>query len=102
MTNSQFPIPNSTLSRYFIELAYKGTNYAGFQVQQNANTIQAEMEKALKTYFRQGFELTGSSRTDAGVHAAQNWFHFDTELVINAEAAEKPFTTSMLFFLQIS
>ena len=58
-------------------------------MQQNANTIQAEVEKALKTYFRQPFALTGSSRTDAGVHAAQNWFHFDTELVINKEAAEK-------------
>ena len=77
------------LERFFIELAYKGTSYAGFQVQQNANTVQAEVEKALQTYFRQPFALTGSSRTDAGVHAAQNWFHFDTELVINAESAEK-------------
>ena len=77
------------MPRYFIELAYKGTDYAGFQVQQNANTIQAEVEKALKTYFRQPFELTGSSRTDSGVHAAQNWFHFDTELIINKEFAEK-------------
>ena len=77
------------MPRYFIELAYKGTAYAGFQVQQNANTIQAEVEKALKTYFRRPFELTGSSRTDAGVHAAQNWFHFDSEPVINKEDAEK-------------
>jgi tRNA pseudouridine38-40 synthase len=78
-----------SVQRYFIELAYKGTVYAGFQVQQNANTIQAEVEKALNTYFRQPFALTGSSRTDAGVHAAQNWFHFDTELIINKEDAEK-------------
>ncbi len=77
------------MNRYFIELAYKGTAYAGFQVQQNANTIQAEVEKALQIYFRQSFELTGSSRTDSGVHAAQNWFHFDTELIINKEDAEK-------------
>jgi tRNA pseudouridine38-40 synthase len=65
--------------RYFIEVAYKGTNYAGFQIQENANTIQGEVEKALQTCFRSGFKLTGSSRTDAGVHAYQNYFHVDTE-----------------------
>jgi tRNA pseudouridine38-40 synthase len=67
------------MSRYFVEVSYKGTNYAGFQVQQNANTIQAEVEKALKIYFKRDFELTGSSRTDAGVHALQNFFHFDMD-----------------------
>lgn len=71
------------MSRYFIEVAYKGTAYSGFQVQQNANSIQAEIEKALKIYFRKDFELTGSSRTDAGVHALQNYFHFDFEEQIN-------------------
>jgi tRNA pseudouridine38-40 synthase len=77
------------MARYFIEVAYKGTNYAGFQIQQNANTIQAEIEKALHTYYRQAVELTGSSRTDAGVHAQQNFFHFDTTLSIDVLAAEK-------------
>jgi tRNA pseudouridine38-40 synthase len=77
------------MARYFIELAYKGTAYAGFQIQQNANTIQAEVEKALHIYYRQQFELTGSSRTDAGVHAQQNFFHFDTQLIIDTAAAEK-------------
>ena len=63
--------------RYFIETSYKGTAYSGFQAQQNANTIQAEVEKALTIFFKQPFNLTGSSRTDAGVHALQNYFHFD-------------------------
>jgi tRNA pseudouridine38-40 synthase len=67
------------MPRYFIEVAYKGTLYAGFQAQKNANTIQDEVEKALLTYFRKNFELTGSSRTDAGVHALQNYFHVDVE-----------------------
>lgn len=67
------------MTRYFIELAYKGDGYSGFQAQKNANTIQAEVEKALAIYFRRSFQLTGSSRTDAGVHALQNYFHFDTE-----------------------
>lgn len=65
--------------RYFLEVAYKGTNYSGFQSQKNANTIQAEIQKAFKIILKKGLELTGSSRTDAGVHAYQNYFHFDLE-----------------------
>ena len=67
------------MPRYLIEVSYKGTNYSGFQVQQNANSIQAEIEKALEIFYKQKFELTGSSRTDAGVHALQNFFHFDND-----------------------
>lgn len=67
------------MPRYFIEVSYKGTNYSGFQIQQNANSVQAEIEKALKIFYKEDFKLTGSSRTDAGVHALQNFFHFDTE-----------------------
>lgn len=74
------------MPRYFLELAYKGTAYSGFQVQENANTIQSEVEKALQTVFRQSFELTGSSRTDAGVHSLQNFFHFNTDLGITNQS----------------
>ena len=65
------------MPRYFLELAYKGTKYSGFQKQKNANTIQAEVEKAFQILHSQPVELVGSSRTDAGVHALQNYFHFD-------------------------
>ncbi len=75
------------MSRYFIEVSYKGTLYAGFQTQQNANTVQDEVEKALQTYFREPFALTGSSRTDAGVHALQNFFHFDSLITADWEKA---------------
>jgi tRNA pseudouridine38-40 synthase len=71
--------------RYFLEVSYKGTNYAGFQVQQNANTIQSELERALFTFYRTSFLLTGSSRTDAGVHALQNYFHVDTDKAISQQ-----------------
>jgi tRNA pseudouridine38-40 synthase len=63
--------------RFLLEVAYKGTRYSGFQRQENAITIQSELERALGVYFRRTFELTGSSRTDAGVHARQNYFHLD-------------------------
>lgn len=66
--------------RYFLELAYHGKEYAGFQVQLNALTVQEEVEKALTIFCKIPIPLTGSSRTDAGVHARQNFFHFDTDL----------------------
>jgi len=67
------------MSRYFLEVSYKGTNYSGFQTQKNANSIQAEVEKAFLVLQKQDIVLTGSSRTDTGVHALQNFFHFDFE-----------------------
>jgi tRNA pseudouridine38-40 synthase len=71
------------MPRFFIEVAYKGSHYSGFQIQQNANTIQSELEKAIALLHRTKVTLTGSSRTDAGVHALQNYFHFDFEGEIN-------------------
>lgn len=72
------------MPRYFLEVAYKGTGYSGFQIQENApSTIQQEVEAALETFFRRRLALTGSSRTDAGVHAIQNFFHFDHEEMID-------------------
>jgi len=74
------------MNRYFLEVAYHGGRYAGSQVQHNALTIQAELEKALEVYFRGAVPLTGSSRTDAGVHASQNYYHFELENPINPKA----------------
>jgi tRNA pseudouridine38-40 synthase len=71
------------MPRYFIEVSYKGTNYSGFQLQKNANTIQAEIEKAFEILQKEKVIMTGSSRTDAGVHALQNFLHFDFERNIN-------------------
>jgi tRNA pseudouridine38-40 synthase len=68
--------------RYFIEVSYNGLAYSGFQTQPEAPTIQQAVETALYTILRQSVALTGSSRTDAEVHARQNYFHFDTELEI--------------------
>lgn len=77
------------MARYFIKVSYNGANYAGFQVQNNANTIQGEIQKALKIYYKSDFELTCSSRTDAGVHALMNFFHFDSELMPDLIKLEK-------------
>jgi len=70
------------MPRYFLELSYKGTNYSGFQLQENAKTIQSSVESALQTLYRQPIALTGASRTDSGVHALQNFFHFNTDIAL--------------------
>ncbi len=77
------------MPRYFIRVAYKGTNYAGFQVQDNANSVQAEVEKSLQIFFKADFKLTCSSRTDAGVHAFCNYFHFDSDIFFQPEKLTK-------------
>ena len=77
------------MSRYFLEVTYNGSNYSGFQIQENANTIQAEIEKAFATIQRETVVMTGSSRTDTGVHALQNFFHFDYEADLNPNLVYK-------------
>lgn len=71
------------MPRYFLEVSYKGTRYSGFQIQDTGPTIQAAVEKALQVFFKTRLRLTGSSRTDSGVHALQNFFHFDWEGTID-------------------
>ena len=70
------------MARYFIELSYDGASFGGFQIQQNSTTVQGTLENAMSTLFRTQIALTGASRTDAGVHAYQNFLHFDTDLVL--------------------
>lgn len=63
--------------RYFLELAYNGTNYHGWQSQPNAVGVQELVNQALSTVFRSNIETTGAGRTDTGVHARQLYAHFD-------------------------
>lgn len=73
----------STLNlRYFIEFAYKGTNYHGWQYQPNATSVQETLTKALCTILKSEIELVGAGRTDSGVHAKQMFAHFDYNLEI--------------------
>lgn len=63
--------------RYILDISYQGTRYAGWQIQPNANTVQAELDTALSTLLRTKIRSTGAGRTDAGVHARQLIVHFD-------------------------
>lgn len=63
--------------RYFIELAYNGTDFHGWQVQPNAVTVQELLDKALTTILRSPVETVGCGRTDTGVHAKEFFAHFN-------------------------
>lgn len=69
--------------RYFIELAYNGTNYHGWQIQPNANSVQETLIKALSTILKKEIDILGAGRTDTGVHAKQMFAHFDYDTEIN-------------------
>ena len=70
------------MSRYFIEVCYDGADFGGFQIQSNQVTIQGALEQAMTTLYRLPIPLSGASRTDAGVHALQNFLHFDTDMEV--------------------
>lgn len=63
--------------RYFLHIGYKGTNYRGWQRQKRVLTIQEVFENALRQIFKYEIPCLGCGRTDAGVHAAQYFFHID-------------------------
>jgi tRNA pseudouridine38-40 synthase len=63
--------------RYFIELSYDGTHYHGWQIQQNAVSVQEVLNEKLSVILRQPIETTGCGRTDTGVHAKEFFAHFD-------------------------
>ena len=70
--------------RYFLELAYRGSAYHGWQRQPNAVTVQEKVEDALATLLREPVEVVGAGRTDTGVHARQLFAHFDLEAECSA------------------
>ncbi len=67
--------------RYFLEISYNGTAYHGWQIQENAHSIQAEFEKALSKLLRSNIRVMGQGRTDTGVHAISSWLHFNSEFI---------------------
>ena len=66
-----------TVKRYFIEIAYNGTAYHGWQIQKNALSVQEFVNKVLSKLCRQDIETLGCGRTDTGVHARQLFAHVD-------------------------
>ncbi len=65
--------------RYLAKVAYDGTNFCGWQIQKQDRTVQGEIEKAISRIVKHEVPIIGSGRTDAGVHALGQYFHFDLE-----------------------
>jgi len=71
--------------RYFIEFAYNGKEFHGFQVQPDVISVQETLDKALSLLFKQPIEIVGAGRTDSGVHAKQMYAHFDCDIEIDSD-----------------
>ena len=67
--------------RYFIDISYLGTNYHGWQIQNNAITIQKKLEESLSILLRDKIKTIGCGRTDTGVHAISQVVHFDFDTI---------------------
>lgn len=67
------------MHRYFIELAYNGNGYNGWQIQPNAPSVQEDINKALSLLLKQDINVTGAGRTDTGVNASFFVAHFDSD-----------------------
>lgn len=75
------------MPRFKLTIEYAGTRYSGWQIQQNAQTVQGEIDRAVRRVTgRKDFELYGSGRTDAGVHALGQVAHLDVSTNLTADA----------------
>ncbi len=83
------------MRRLLFEMAYQGARYHGYQVQKNARSVAETVQDAVEAVFGRREGITGCSRTDAGVHAAQYFFHMDTESRIPTDAAVRALNVNL-------
>lgn len=78
------------MPRFKLTIEYAGTRYSGWQIQKNARTVQGEIDRAARTVTaRNDFELYGSGRTDAGVHALAQVAHLDVSTNLPADTLRR-------------
>ena len=78
------------MPRLKLKIEYAGTRYSGWQIQKNARTVQGEIDRAVRTVtLRKDFELYGSGRTDAGVHASGQIAHLDVATSLPPETLRR-------------
>lgn len=71
------------MHRYFVKCAYDGTDFSGWQIQIKVPSIQDSLQDSFSKVMRQTIDIVGCGRTDAGVHASEYYFHFDTEVPLD-------------------
>ncbi|ETO10418.1 tRNA-pseudouridine synthase I [Reticulomyxa filosa] len=84
------PLDSPESHRYKCIVSYDGTGYEGWQSQPNGQTVQDKIEKRMESYFHKRIVVVGSGRTDTGVHAKGQVFHFDLPLNTKIELGKKP------------
>src|SRR5947207_1481005 len=78
------------MARFKLLIEYAGTRYSGWQIQKNARTVQGELDRAARIVTgRKDFELYGSGRTDAGVHALAQVAHLDVSSSLPPETLRR-------------
>ena len=78
------------MPRFRLTIEYAGTRYSGWQIQKNARTIQGEIDRAVRSVTKRGdFELHGSGRTDAGVHALAQVAHLEVAATLPPETLRR-------------
>lgn len=83
------------MSRYLLHLAFLGTAYHGWQIQENAVTVQEKVEQALSALFTERITTHSCSRTDTGVHAKSFYCHFDADYAFPADRLPYALTTKL-------
>ena len=76
------------MTRYSVRLSYNGSAFCGWQIQNNAVSVQEELEKALGTLCREQVQVSGAGRTDTGVNAINYIAHFDLRNIPAMTAAQ--------------
>ena len=84
------------MNNYQLLIEYEGTNFVGWQIQNNGLSVQEVIEQSLKKIIKNKIILIGSGRTDAGVHAIEQSAHFKTRYIIKNKVK---FVKSINFFL---
>src|ERR1700704_2229694 len=83
-------MPQWRVPRFKLTIEYAGSRYSGWQIQKNAKTVQGEIDRAVRAVTaRKDFELYGSARTDAGVHALAQVAHLDVSTTLPADTLRR-------------
>lgn len=88
--------------RHKIRLSYDGSEFCGWQIQNNARTVQGELEKALSTLLGTSIQVTGAGRTDSDVNAINYIAHFETPDEVSVEAAQLRYKLNAMLPRQIA
>lgn len=87
--------------RYLAKVSYDGTNFVGWQIQKTGRTVQAEIEQAFSQIAKNNIPVVAAGRTDSGVHAFGQYFHFDLQNKMTTDQIRLALQTKLDFDIKI-